>query len=68
MFGLVPQDFNLGRETENLLGEQAAAFYDYKKKRLYIIDSTPPAKSSRWRWSMNWPTPSPISSTLSAST
>ena len=41
MFGLVPQDFNLGRETENLLGEQAAAFYDYKKKRLYIIDSTP---------------------------
>src|SRR5450755_2463609 len=41
MFGLVPQDFNLGRETEDLLGEQAAAFYDYKKKRLYIIDSTP---------------------------
>lgn len=41
MFGLVPQDFNLARETENLLGEQAAAFYDYKKKRLYIIDSTP---------------------------
>ena len=41
MFGLVPQDFNLGRETEELLGEQAAAFYDYKKKRLYIIDSTP---------------------------
>jgi hypothetical protein len=41
MFGLVPPDFNLGRETEDLLGEQAAAFYDYKKKRLYIIDSTP---------------------------
>ena len=41
MFGLVPQDFNLARETEDLLGEQAAAFYDYKKKRLYIIDSTP---------------------------
>jgi len=41
MFGLVPQDFNLGRETEDLLGEQAAAFYDYRKKRLYIIDSTP---------------------------
>jgi len=41
MFGLVPQDFNLGRETEQLLGEQAAAYYDYKKKRLYIIDSTP---------------------------
>jgi len=41
MVGLVPQDFNLARETEDLLGEQAAAFYDYKKKRLYIIDSTP---------------------------
>jgi len=41
MFGLVPQNFNLARETEDLLGEQAAAFYDYKKKRLYIIDSTP---------------------------
>ena len=41
MFGLVPQDFNLARETEDLLGEQAAAFYDYKRKRLYIIDSTP---------------------------
>src|SRR6202790_2197845 len=41
MFGLVPQEFNLARETEDLLGEQAAAFYDYKKKRLYIIDSTP---------------------------
>lgn len=41
MFGLVPQDFNLARETEDLLGEQAAAFYDYRKKRLYIIDSTP---------------------------
>ena len=41
MFGLVPQDFNLGRETSDLLGEQAAAFYDYKKKRLYLIDTTP---------------------------
>src|SRR5258707_12194637 len=41
MFGLVPQEFNLARETSELLGEQAAAFYDYKKKRLYIIDSTP---------------------------
>ena len=41
LFGLVPRDFNLARETTDLLGEQAAAFYDYKKKRLYIIDSTP---------------------------
>ena len=28
MFGLVPRDFNLARETSDLLGEQAAAFYD----------------------------------------
>ena len=41
MFGLVPQEFDLAKETEDLLGEQAAAFYDYHKKRLYIIDSTP---------------------------
>src|SRR5271165_703237 len=34
MFGLVPQDFNLVGETVDLLSEQAAAFYDYNKKRL----------------------------------
>jgi hypothetical protein len=47
MFGLVPQDFNLGRETSDLLGEQAAAFYDYRKKRLYLLDSTPPGEEQR---------------------
>lgn len=40
MFGLVPQDFNLARETADLLGEQAAAFYDYRKKRLFLLEST----------------------------
>jgi len=40
MFGLVPQDFNLARETVDLVSEQAAAFYDYNKKRLFILDST----------------------------
>jgi hypothetical protein len=40
MFGLVPGDFNLAQETVELLGEQAAAFYDYKKKRLFILDTT----------------------------
>jgi hypothetical protein len=40
MFGLVPQDFNLARESGDLLAEQAAAFYDYKKKRLFVLDST----------------------------
>ena len=40
MFGLVPQDFNLAKESGDLLAEQAAAFYDYKKKRLFVLDST----------------------------
>jgi hypothetical protein len=40
MFGLVPPDFNLVGETVDLLSEQAAAFYDYNKKRLFILDST----------------------------
>ncbi|MGH9500987.1 MAG: hypothetical protein ACRD3L_17750, partial [Terriglobales bacterium] len=40
MFGLVPQDFNLAQESGDLLSEQAAAFYDYKKKRLFVLDST----------------------------
>jgi hypothetical protein len=40
MFGLVPPDFNLVGETVDLLSEQAAAFYDYNKKRLFVLDST----------------------------
>ncbi len=40
MFGLVPQDFNLARESADLITEQAAAFYDYKKKRLFVMDTT----------------------------
>ncbi len=30
-----------------LLGEQAAAFYDYRKKRLLLIDSTPPGEEQQ---------------------
>src|SRR5437764_26039 len=40
-FGLVPEDFNLARNTVDLLTEQAAAFYDYDKKKLFITESTP---------------------------
>ncbi|HZT32037.1 MAG TPA: hypothetical protein VFA33_19270 [Bryobacteraceae bacterium] len=40
-FGLVPADFDLKKNTVDLLTEQAAAFYDYNKKRLYITDWTP---------------------------
>ncbi len=41
VFGFVPKDFNLARESVDLVSEQAAAFYDYKKKRLFILESTP---------------------------
>jgi hypothetical protein len=41
LFGLVPADFNLAENTVDLLTEQAAAFYDYEKKKLFITDSTP---------------------------
>jgi hypothetical protein len=40
MFGFVPPDFNLASETVDLVSEQAAAFYDYNKKRLFILEST----------------------------
>jgi hypothetical protein len=40
MFGFVPQDFDLAKETVDLVSEQAAAYYDYNKKRLFILDST----------------------------
>lgn len=43
-FNFVPQDFNLAENTVDLLTEQAAAFYDYNKKKLFITetDSTDP--------------------------
>ncbi len=41
MFGFVPQDFNLQQESVELVSEQAAAFYDYNKKRLFVLESTP---------------------------
>ena len=40
-FGLVPADFDLKKTTVELLTEQAAAFYDFRKKRLFVIDSVP---------------------------
>src|SRR5689334_22247024 len=44
MFGFLPEDFDLKKATVDLLTEQAAAFYDYHKKKLFILetgDSTP---------------------------
>jgi hypothetical protein len=39
-FGLAPPDFNLADSTVELLTEQAAAFYDYDKKKLFVTDTT----------------------------
>ena len=38
MFGLVPQDFDLRKSTVDLLTEQAAAFYDYDEKKLFLLE------------------------------
>ena len=37
-FGFAPADFNLKQTTIDLLTEQAAAFYDFKRKKLFISD------------------------------
>lgn len=40
LFGLVPQDFDLKKSTIDLLTEQAAAFYDYDEKKLFLLDDS----------------------------
>lgn len=40
MLGLVPQDFDLRKNTLDLLTEQAAAFYDYNQKKLFVLEGT----------------------------
>lgn len=40
LFGLVPQDFDLRKSTIDLLTEQAAAFYDYDAKKLFLLDDS----------------------------
>src|SRR5207248_9683327 len=40
MFGLVPADFDLRKSTIDLLTEQAAAFYDYDKKKLFLLEGS----------------------------
>ena len=40
-FGFVPPDFDLAQTTVDLLTEQAAAFYDYNKKKLFITETMP---------------------------
>lgn len=38
-FGFVPRDFDLKSQTIDLMAEQAAAFYDYRKKKMVLLDS-----------------------------
>jgi hypothetical protein len=40
MLGLVPADFDLRKNTLDLLTEQAAAFYDYNQKKLFVLKSS----------------------------
>jgi hypothetical protein len=37
-FGFVPPDFDLKKTTIELLTEQAAAYYDFRRKKLFISD------------------------------
>ena len=41
-FGLVPRDFNLEKFLINFYTEQAAGFYDPKRKTMFIADWVPP--------------------------
>ncbi len=46
MFGFIPQDYDLRQSTVDLLTEQAAAFYDYDRKRLFLLaDSSQSAET-----------------------
>jgi hypothetical protein len=39
--GLVPQDFHLATTMVDLMTEQAEAFYDYRRKKLFLVDAEP---------------------------
>lgn len=41
MFGFVPESYDLKSSTVDLLTEQAAAFYDYRKKKMFLLESAP---------------------------
>ena len=40
-FGFVPRDFDLKKATIDLLTEQAAAFYDFRRKKLFLLEASP---------------------------
>jgi hypothetical protein len=39
MFGFLPEDYDLKQAVIDLLTEQAAAFYDYDRRRLFVTES-----------------------------
>ncbi len=41
LFGFVPENYDLKSSTVDLLTEQAAAFYDYRKKKMFLLESAP---------------------------
>ena len=40
LLGLIPPEFDLRQNTVDLLTEQAAAFYDYNKRKLYVMEGS----------------------------
>jgi hypothetical protein len=40
LLGLIPPEFDLRQNTVDLLTEQAAAFYDYNKRKLYVLEGS----------------------------
>jgi len=40
MLGMLPQEFDLRQTAVDLVTEQAAAFYDYNKKKLFLLSAT----------------------------
>lgn len=47
MLGLVPADFDLRKNTLDLLTEQAAAFYDYNRKKLFVLEGSSGGEEER---------------------
>lgn len=47
MFGLIPEGFDLRKTTVDLVTEQAAAFYDYNRKKLFVLDTEEDASERR---------------------
>lgn len=41
LFGFVPESYDLKASTVSLLTEQAAAFYDYRKKKMFLLEGAP---------------------------